>query len=128
MKKTKNVIVATLIATIATVLPMGSAYAADVACPPGSVRPTAPTAVECNVEESDRSVWDITKQIINVIIAVLGIVAVVVIVLGGVSYVTSQGDPAKTKKARDTILYGVIGLVIALLAYGIVNFVLASLG
>lgn len=128
MKKTKNIVVATLVATLAAVLPMGSAYADSVTCPPGSVRTSAPTAVECNVEESDRSVWDITKQIINVIIAVLGIVAVIVIVLGGVSYVTSQGDPAKTKKAKDTILYGIIGLVVALLAYAIVNFVLASLG
>jgi multisubunit Na+/H+ antiporter MnhB subunit len=58
---------------------------------------------------------------------VLGFVAVVVIILGGVQYTTSSGDPAKVKKAKDTILYGIIGLVVALLAYAIVNFVLSSL-
>ena len=41
-------------------------------------------------------------------------------------YTTSSGDSAKVKKAKDTIMYGVIGLVIALLAFAIVNFVLSS--
>ena len=66
--------------------------------------------------------------IINAVIGFIGIVAVVVIIIGGVNYTTSQGDPAKTKKAKDTILYGVIGLVVSLLAFAIVNFVLVSMG
>ena len=49
------------------------------------------------------------------------------IILGGISYATSQGDPGKVKKGKDTILYGIIGLVVALLAYAIVNFVLGAL-
>ena len=57
----------------------------------------------------------------------LGIVAVIMVIIGGFTYMTSQGDPGKTKKARDTILYGIIGLVIALLAFAIVNFVLANI-
>ncbi len=65
--------------------------------------------------------------IINGIIGVIGIVAVIMIILGGISYMTSQGDAAKAKKGRDTILYGVIGLIIALLAFAIVNFVLTQL-
>ena len=67
------------------------------------------------------------NTIINVIIGVIGFVAVVVIILGGVQYTTSAGDPGKVKKAKDTILYGIIGLVVALLAYAIVNFVLTSI-
>ena len=66
--------------------------------------------------------------IINAIIGVIGIVAVIVIILGGINYTMSQGDPSKTKKARDTILYGVIGLIVVLLAFAIVNFVLGQLG
>ena len=65
--------------------------------------------------------------ILNAIIGVIGIVAVIMIILGGISYTTSQGDPGKTKKARDTILYGVIGLIVVLLAFAIVNFVLGAL-
>lgn len=64
--------------------------------------------------------------IINVIVGMVGFIAVAMIVLGGISYATSQGDAAKTKKAMNTILYGVVGLVVALLAFAIVNFVLTN--
>lgn len=66
------------------------------------------------------------KQIINVVLGVIGVVAVVMIILGGVSYTTSQGDPEKIKKGKNTILYGIIGLVVAMLAFAVVNFVLKN--
>ena len=65
--------------------------------------------------------------IINGIIGAIGVVAVIMIILGGINYMTSQGDAAKAKKGRDTILYGIIGLIIVLLAFAIVNFVLGAL-
>ena len=67
------------------------------------------------------------RVIINTVIFAVGMVAVVMIILGGVNYATSQGDSTKVKKAKDTILYGIIGLVISLLAYAIVTFVLSSI-
>ena len=67
------------------------------------------------------------RIIINTVIFAVGMVAVVMIILGGVNYATSQGDSTKVKKAKDTILYGIIGLVISLLAYAIVTFVLSSI-
>lgn len=73
---------------------------------------------------------DLTKSvtsIINAVIAVLGIVCVVVIIIGGINYMTSSGDSGKVKKAKDTILYGVIGLVICVLAFAIVNFVIGNI-
>ena len=48
------------------------------------------------------------------------------IIIGGLYYVTSQGDPGKVKRGKDTILYGIVGLVIAFLAIAIVNFVLVD--
>ncbi len=69
---------------------------------------------------------DVTN-IINWIVGILGIVAVVVIIMGGVTYMTSAGDAGKVKKAKDTILYGLIGLVVCALAYAIVNFVITNL-
>ncbi len=69
----------------------------------------------------------IIRTIINAVIFVVGMVAVVMIILGGVNYATSQGDPGKVKKGKDTIMYGIIGLVIAILAFAIVNFVLQAL-
>ncbi len=70
---------------------------------------------------------DIFKNIFNVVIGIVGILAVVMIVLGGINYTTSAGDASKVKKAKDTILYGIIGLIISLLAFAIVNFVIGAL-
>ena len=114
------------LAIIASGLVFATPTYATVTCPtPGSINKTADTLAGCNVTQ-DNSLMPTVQTIINVIIGVLGIVAVAVIVLGGVSYTTSAGDPGKTKKAKDTILYGIVGLVVALLAYAIVNFVLSS--
>ena len=62
--------------------------------------------------------------ILNSIIAVCGLVAVVFIIIGGVNYMTSSGDAGKVKKAKDTILYACIGLIICALAFAIVNWVI----
>ena len=66
-------------------------------------------------------------NIINVVIGVLGLVCVVVMIIGGVNYMTSSGDTGKVKKAKDTIHYGVIGLVVCALAFAIVNWVIGGI-
>ena len=105
-----------------------NAYA-SVLCPDGT---TAPTLENCESYTSkdgvfeSRDLMDVLTIIINVIVGVVGFVAVAMIVMGGISFATSQGDTAKVAKARNTILYGVVGLVVALLAFAIVNFVLKS--
>lgn len=63
--------------------------------------------------------------IINSVIAVLGLVAVVFIIIGGISYMTSSGETAKVEKAKKTILYAVIGLAICVLAFAIANFAIS---
>ena len=65
--------------------------------------------------------------IVNGVVGALAIVCVVVIIIGGVNYMTSSGDAGKVKKAKDTILYGVIGLVVCVLAFAIVNFVITDI-
>ena len=65
--------------------------------------------------------------ILNAVIGVLSFVCVVVIIIGGVNYMTSSGDAGKVKKAKDTILYGIIGLVVCVLAFAIVNFVISNI-
>lgn len=66
------------------------------------------------------------KNIINVLLYVIGSVAVIMIVVGGLRYVLSGGDSSSTKGAKDTILYAVVGLVVAIFAYAIVNFVITA--
>ena len=68
----------------------------------------------------------IIKNVINTILMVLGMIAVIMIIAGGIRYTTSNGDSNQTKAAKDTILYSVVGLVIAILAFAIVNFVLEA--
>ncbi len=73
---------------------------------------------------------NLDKQVINIIngiVGVLGLAAVIIIILGGVQYMTSTGDAGKVKKAKDTILYGIIGLVVCVLAFAIVNFVILNI-
>jgi hypothetical protein len=53
---------------------------------------------------------------------------VIMIIVAGLRYVTSNGDPQTASKAKNTIIYAIIGLVIAILSYAIVNFVLSQLG
>jgi len=97
---------------------------------------TASACASAGVATSDSSICsekhltlnNIVQTIINTIVYVIGIIAVIMIILGGISYATSQGDAAKVKKGKDTILYGIVGLVIAILAYAIINFVLEMIG
>ena len=69
----------------------------------------------------------VIQTIINVILFIIGAIGVIMVIIGGIMYTTSGGDAAAVKKAKDTILYAVIGLVIAFLAFAIVNFVIGSL-
>lgn len=66
-------------------------------------------------------------SIINVALAVVSFVAVVFIIIGGVQYVTSSGDPSKAVRAKNTIMYAVIGLIVALLSFAIANFVIDNI-
>ena len=64
--------------------------------------------------------------VINILLFVIGAVSVIMIILGGIRYVLSNGDSSQITGAKNTILYSVIGLVVALLAYAIVNFVVVQ--
>lgn len=76
---------------------------------------------------NDTSLTSRIHNIINLLIYVIGAVAVIMIVIGGVKYTTSAGDQSNTTSAKNTIMYAVIGLVVAVLAYAIVGFVISQL-
>ena len=60
---------------------------------------------------------------LNLVYFLAGLAAVIVIVVGGIMYATSTGDSGKITKAKNMILYAVVGLVIVLSAFAITNFV-----
>ncbi len=67
------------------------------------------------------------RQVTNTILYIVGIIAVVMLIIGGIKYVVSGGDSKKVTDAKNTVLYAIIGLVIAFLAFAIVNFVISAL-
>jgi len=69
----------------------------------------------------------IWTRIINILLVVIGMISVIMIVVGGIRYTVSAGDPKAVTDAKNTILYAVVGLVVAALAGAIVNFVLGRL-
>jgi hypothetical protein len=70
----------------------------------------------------------IVSQVINILMYIIGIIAVIMLIVGGIMYATSAGDEAKAKKARGAIISGLLGLAFAILAWTLVNFVFANLG
>lgn len=70
----------------------------------------------------------LVKTVVNTILYVVGILSVIMLIWGGINYTTSAGDSNKVTTAKNTIIYAVIGLIVAIFAYAIVNYVLANLG
>ncbi len=63
------------------------------------------------------------SSIISIVFSIIGALSVAFVVYGGLKYTLSGGEPAGIKKAKETIIYAVVGIVVSLLAFGIVNFV-----
>ena len=96
-------------------------------CPDGSYAKNLSACKDLKNDNNQDSLMSSLNTIINVAIGIIGFVAVAVIILGGFKYMTSSGDSNKVTSAKNTIMYGVIGLVIAILAFAIVNFVLSNI-
>ncbi len=75
-------------------------------------------------KNQDDNFSEIIKNVVNTLLFLLGIAAVIVIIIGGITYTTSAGNDSAVKRAKDMILYAVIGLVVAFLAFALVNFVI----
>jgi hypothetical protein len=65
--------------------------------------------------------------IVNVALFLIGAISVIMIIYGGIRYTISGGDAKNVTAAKDTILYAIVGLVVAILAYAVVNFVITKL-
>ena len=67
------------------------------------------------------------KTVVNVLLWAVGILSVIMIIFSGFRYITSAGDASKTKSAQSTLIYSVVGLIVAIMAYAIVNMVINRL-
>ena len=66
------------------------------------------------------------QRVINYFLYIGGIVAVVMAIIAGIQMTMSAGDPGAVKKAKNTLMWSIVGLVIMILAYAIVNFVIGK--
>jgi hypothetical protein len=75
-------------------------------------------------KSSKTDIGGLIQTVVNVLLFLLGAIAVIMIVIGGIKYTTSNGDSSSVTSAKNTILYAVVGLIVALMAYAIVNFII----
>ncbi len=105
-----------------TVLPLASAYAQEdinVTNGPDVAKPT-------NTPDDLFGENGAFRTISNVLLFLIGAISVIMIIIGGIRYTTSNGDPGAVKGAKDTILYSIIGIIVAILGFAIVSFVVGA--
>ncbi len=123
MKKYIAAIIAVFTITLA---PMVPAAAVDVF--QDCTGSAADTSI-CKATKTDKlfgpgGLWN---RILSTFTYITGAIAVLMIIIGGLRYVTSNGEPAQLTSAKNTILYAAIGLVLSAMANAIVNFVLTNI-
>lgn len=69
----------------------------------------------------------IFQQVTNILLFLVGAISVIMLIIGGIRYVVSGGDQAAVTAAKNTILYAIVGIIVAFLAYAAVSFVTTSL-
>jgi hypothetical protein len=122
----RRLVVGSIIATMCTISAVIAQPAHAIDLFPGC------TDANCSIVKEDRldylsgasGVW----KAIQLATGALGLVAVIMIVIGGIKYTTSGGDAGGTKSAKDTILYAAIGLVVALIGQAVVLLVTRFFG
>ena len=80
----------------------------------------------CQAPAGSPSLAGVVKAMINVLSIILGIIAVIMIIIGGFKFVTSGGDANNVSSAKSTIIYALVGLVVVALAQVLVHFVLTA--
>ncbi len=76
---------------------------------------------------SSGTIIDAVRNIVNALLGLAAIVAVIFVIIGGVRYITAQGDEDAVAAAKNTVIYALIGVVVIALSAVIVNFIIASI-
>lgn len=128
--KIKTIIVSSLmmlgmVALPVATAPVGLALENSEACKGiNSIDPSPGSGDAC---KRDGQLSKFIQQIINILLFIIGSIAVLMIIIGGLRYVLSAGDQNAVTGAKNTILYAVVGLIVAIMAFAIVNFVVGKL-
>ncbi len=138
VKKVAQALLLTPIMVAALGLVVPAAVGAAVTCVDPSTDPTAinsgvsggANCVAPSSQGATQSLFGdggIFVTVTNILIFIIGAIAVIMLIIGGIRYVLSQGEQSAITSAKNTILYAIIGIVVAMLAYGAINFVTTQL-
>lgn len=119
--KLTRTITALILAAFIGLVPVTSSMALSTASGACTGNDSAP----CKATGDD--IATLLGSVISLLLFIAGSAAVLVIVVGGIRYITSDGDPGAASKAKNTIIFALVGLVIAIMSYSIVNFVIGRI-
>lgn len=128
-KKLTGIVAAVVFAVVALLSPVAPNVGAQAAC--GSPSQGVNAGVGCaqpkDVPTTLFGSNSIFTTIVNVLLFIIGAISVIMLIYGGIRYTTSGGNSANVTAAKNTIMYAIIGLIVAFLAFAIVNWVLVAL-
>lgn len=119
MKVTRNLVLSSVAALMIVGLMSATAFAAEIQ----SIDLNCANSSACS---TNPDLYSTLRLVINTLSALIGVVAVMVIIISGFTFATSGGDAKAIETAKSRIIFAVIGIIVVLLAVSIVNFVLRS--
>lgn len=129
MKKLLGWLAAALLLVFVTLMPVGVSAATDPFS--GACTGEGSSSTVCSSKGGNNNPLTgptgILTQVTNILAAVAGIVGLILIIWAGIKYITANGDSAQISQAKKTIIYALVGMVVALVARPLINFVLARI-
>lgn len=124
---TRKALITASVLSIAAIAALSSAFSGVTFAFDGTLQSGVEAARGANIPAELLGSGGVVTTIINTLLFVVGFLSVVMLIIGGIRYVISGGNSAAVTAAKNTILYAIVGLIIALFAYAIINFVIGSL-
>ncbi len=123
----KKIVTSTLI--LLSLLGIGSVFASPLsyAATKDTVQSGVDAAGGTGTTNDKDALTKTIKSVIGILLFIIGMVAVIFIIIAGFRFVTSNGDSNTISSARNTIIYAILGIVVAVMAYAIVNFVIDNI-
>jgi hypothetical protein len=133
MTKTIKTMLASLLAVPVLafgVVALAPAQTANAQCPENGIGTISQGATCAKGAETPPTLFGdggIFTTIVNILLFIIGAISVIMLIIGGIRYTISGGDSSAVTSAKNTIMYAIVGIIVAVLAYAIVNFVLRGL-
>ena len=82
-----------------------------------------PVSIVNGITLPAQSAETVLKNVLNIVYGLVGVIAVIVIIIGGINYATSSGDSARVTKGKNLLLYAIVGLAVVFTAFALTNYV-----